>query len=49
MNIECTAKINGVEEATEAAARLCEVIKEAKTLADELASLMGGLEFEVKL
>lgn len=40
MNVE----VNGVDEATEKAERLVEILKEAKTLADELASV----EFEIK-
>ena len=49
MEIECTANIRRVEEATAAAVKLFETIEKAKTLIGELASLMDGLEFEVKL
>lgn len=47
--IECAAYIRGVDEATAAVVRLNEIIREAKTLAGELASLIDGLELEVKL
>ena len=37
--IELNAEIDGVDEATEKAARLVETLKEAKSLADDLASM----------
>lgn len=47
--IECTAYIRGVDEATAVVVKLNEKINEAKTLAGELASLIEELELEVKL
>lgn len=41
--VKINVKLTGVEEATEKAERYVELLKEAKTLADELASM----EFEV--
>lgn len=41
--VKINVKLTGVEEATEKAERYVELLKEAKTLADELASI----EFEV--
>lgn len=46
--INLTAQISGIAEATEAAEKLSEKINEAKTLADELASLIDGLELKVQ-
>lgn len=48
-DIELNAQICGIKEATEAAEKLYQKINEAKTLAGELASLIDGLELEVKL
>lgn len=41
--VKINVKLTGVEEATEKAERYVELLKEAKTLADELASI----EFEI--
>lgn len=48
-NIECTARIRGIDEVFAAAEKLAETIQKAKTLADELTSLMDGLELEIEL
>lgn len=42
--VTVNVEVNGVDEATKKAERLVEILKEAKTLADELASV----EFEIK-
>lgn len=49
IDIDLSARILGIEEATNAACILAEKIKEAKTLAGELASLIENLEIEIKL
>ena len=47
--INGTVRISGLDDALEKATALSQKINEAKTLADELASLMKGLELEVKI
>ena len=42
-------RFSGIEHALLKATALSQKINEAKTLADELASLMKGLELEVKI
>lgn len=44
-SLQINVEVKGIEEATKKAERLIELIKEAKTLADELASV----EFDVDL
>lgn len=46
-DIELTVKLAGVDEAAQKATQLAEKIREAITLAGELASMLG--ELEVKL
>lgn len=46
-DIVLAVKLNGVDEATEKAAQLIEKIHEARTLAGELASMLGKLEIKL--
>lgn len=45
--VNITVNIAGVQEATQLVERLCEKIKEAKTLAGDLTSLVESLEVNI--
>lgn len=46
-DIVLAVKLNGVDETTEKATQLIEKIHEARTLAGELASMLGKLEIKL--
>lgn len=47
-DINLTVRCDSVDEISEKAQRLKEQLKEARTLADELASMLDGLEIDIE-